>query len=69
MVGIEDEPPTTHCHGCGRGLGECDGDRSCGRGGVGDPWRFCPQCGWRLRDIAVVPGVGGRWCRTHGVMP
>jgi hypothetical protein len=62
MVGI-DEP--THCRGCGRPIEVCAG--SCGRSGPDQPPRFCPQCGWRLREIAVVPGVGGLWCRTHGV--
>jgi hypothetical protein len=68
MVGIGDgaDGAATHCHGCGRPLAACAG--SCGRGGAGDPMRFCPGCGARLREIVVVPGVHGRWCGTHGVV-
>jgi hypothetical protein len=70
MVGIEDSGVAeTHCHGCGQRLEDCAGRRACGRGGPGDVWRFCPRCGDRLREIVVVPGTGGRWCRTHGVQP
>ena len=64
MVGIDGDHH--FCHGCGRELGACDG--SCGRGEPDDVRRFCPHCGWRLREIAVVPGVGSLWCRTHGVI-
>ena len=56
------------CTGCGRPAVVCRIDHPCGRGGSDDPVRFCPDCGWRLRDIAVVPGLGGRWCRQHGVI-
>ena len=64
MVGIDGDP--RFCHGCGRELGACAG--TCGRGGPDDARRFCARCGWRLREIAVVPGVGSLWCRTHGVV-
>ena len=71
MVGIggdedgqADDPP--HCAGCGRLDEACAG--SCGRNGPDDVPRFCRRCGWRLREIAVVPGVGSLWCRTHGVV-
>ena len=63
MVGIAE-----HCHGCGRPAERCRGETACGRGGPDDPPRFCRRCGWRLRTIAVVPGVGSLWCRTHGVI-
>ena len=66
MVGIGEDAasgPPTHCHGCGRPLEECSGERSCGRGGPGDPPRFCARCGWRLRDIAVT--VIGRGLRMR----
>jgi hypothetical protein len=63
-----DVDDASHCHGCGRPLDEC-ARRPCGHGGPHDEARFCRRCGWRLRDIAVVPGVGGRWCRQHGVQP
>jgi hypothetical protein len=72
MVGIGGDADLTadptHCHGCGRPVAACAGEATCGRGGPDQPWRFCPACGWRLRDIVVVPGVHGRWCRTHGVL-
>ena len=64
MVGIGEERP--HCAGCGRTAEACGG--SCGRAGADEPVRFCRRCGWRLREIAVVPGVGSLWCRTHGVV-
>jgi hypothetical protein len=56
------------CKGCGRAAEVSADDHPCGRGGADDETRFCPRCGWRLRDIAVVPGMGGRWCRVHGVV-
>lgn len=68
MVGIgddgEEDPP--FCRGCGLVQARCGG--SCERGGDGATPRFCGRCGWRLREIAVVPGVGSLWCRTHGVI-
>lgn len=64
---METDSGATHCHGCGREAGACVA-RPCGRSGEDDPLRFCPRCGWRLREIAVVPGVGGLWCRVHGVV-
>ena len=70
MVGIGDEPGdldgADFCRGCGRRAEGCGG--SCGRGGPDATPRFCGRCGWRLREIAVVPGVGSLWCRTHGVV-
>jgi hypothetical protein len=68
MVGIGDDDPdgAGFCRGCGRAAAACAG--SCGRSGPGRPARFCGRCGWRLREIAVVPGVGSLWCRTHGVV-
>lgn len=65
---MPEELEVTHCHGCGRMLDDCAA-QPCGRGAEHDPSRFCRHCGWRLRHIAVVPGVGGLWCRTHGVQP
>ena len=62
MVGIGEN----HCPGCGREADTCAG--SCGRRGDDQVARFCRRCGWRLREIAVVPGVGSLWCRTHGVV-
>ena len=63
----EDDP---FCPGCGRPSVDCaGGEHPCGRARPDHPARFCPRCGWRLREIAVVPGVGGRWCRTHGLVP
>ena len=64
MVGIGAEE--RFCPGCGRTEEACGG--SCGRSGPEATPRFCRECGWRLREIAVVPGVGSLWCRTHGVL-
>ena len=68
MVGIgdgtTDEAP--FCPGCGRTRETCAG--SCARVGMDATPRFCGRCGWRLRQITVVPGVGSLWCRTHGVV-
>ncbi|HVF33475.1 MAG TPA: hypothetical protein VM933_10620 [Acidimicrobiales bacterium] len=63
---MPDDLQDTHCHGCGRPSAACR-DAPCGRAGDDDPAQFCRRCGWRLRDIAVVPGLAGRWCRRHGV--
>jgi len=64
---MDDAADPTHCHGCGRPVADCAA-RPCGRSDADDPLRFCPSCGWRLREIAVVPGVGGLWCREHGTV-
>ncbi|HUP84334.1 MAG TPA: hypothetical protein VM143_01585 [Acidimicrobiales bacterium] len=64
MVGIGDGQE--FCRGCGRTVAACGG--SCGRDRPTDPARFCTRCGWRLREIAVVPGLGSLWCREHGVV-
>ena len=68
MVGIGEgtDDSERFCPGCGRAELACVG--SCGRSAPGATPRFCRRCGWRLREIAVVPGVGSRWCRTHGVL-
>jgi hypothetical protein len=69
MVGIEEgtPEPAPYCHGCGREAAVCAA-APCGRGAALDVPRFCSSCGWRLREIAVVPGVGSLWCRTHGLV-
>jgi hypothetical protein len=53
----------SHCTGCGRPTGECDG--SCRR--PLDPPRFCPTCGRRMAVQVTPTGFAAR-CRDCGPM-